>query len=118
MRTVSRIMGAFTGAYLFKSYVISAVIGFIIFKGDVYSQTSQQIYVIVCVLLFPLASIVWDEIISALTNGTTFVLYGWGILILWAWKIMKCILLFILTPLIAPIGIIYLSFRTRSYTEK
>ena len=113
MKTVSRIMGAFTGEYLFKSYAISAVISFIIFKGEVYSQTSHHIYIIVCALLFPLATIVWDEIIYALTNGTTFILSGWGILISWGWKIIKCTLLFILTPLIAPLGILYLLFRTR-----
>lgn len=113
MKAISRIMGAFTGEYLFKSYVISAIISFIIFKGEVYSQTSFHIYIIACALLFPLAAIVWDEIIRALTNGTSFTFYGRAILVIWGWKVLKCILLFIFTPLIAPLGVLYLLFRTR-----
>lgn len=113
MKVLSRIMGAFTGEYLFKSYLISALILFIIYKGEVYTETSHQVYMIFCAVLYPFATIVWDEIIHALTNGTTLVFTGWGIILSFAWKILKCFLLFLFTPVIAPFGIIYLLFLTR-----
>lgn len=113
MKAVTRIIGAFTVEYLFKSYVISAVILFFLFRGEDIFSTSNYVYFIISALLFPFAAVIWDKMVHTLTNGTTFVLSGWWIIFSWCWKVIKCFFLFLFTPLIAPMGILYLWLRTR-----
>ena len=65
----------------------------------------------VTVFLFPFATIVWDELIDTLFGGTLLILPFWGLIF---WKVMKTVILFSLTIVIAPIGFFYIWIRRKT----
>jgi hypothetical protein len=67
-------------------------------------------------ILFPFATVVWDDLISLMTGGMVFIL---PLPIMLIWKVVKIALLYMFTIVIAPIGIIYilLSNKLRNREE-
>jgi hypothetical protein len=56
-------------------------------------------------ILFPFATVVWDDLISLMTGGMVFIL---PLPIMLIWKVIKIGLLYTFSIIIAPIGITYI----------
>lgn len=92
--------------YLIKSYFFSIIILILLFSSaDSHTSLFAYIYVVICGLLFPFATIVWDDFIGTIMGNTILIL---PLPFMLMWKIFKILILFIFTPIIAPIGFIYI----------
>lgn len=113
-RFIYNIFSGVNTSYLVKSYFFSIIITYLIFIGPIADIGSKgmAVYTIICGILFPFASIVWDDL-------TGVIMGDWAIIfplpIMLFWKALKLIFLFLLTPLIAPIGLIYIYFANGFY---
>jgi len=110
LKLIQRIFAGVNKSYLFKSYVISFIIGgFFLYSGS-FSDIVGVVWVIISTILFPFATIVWDDFINTMMNGYSF---SFSIILMIIWKIAKVFILYIFAILIAPIGIIYILIATR-----
>lgn len=114
MKAVNFVKSLFANVHpgiILKSYAVSAfwlVIFFGVLHG--YEVITYSIWTIVCAVLFPLSNIVINDI-KAFSGGGFLVALPMP---LWfAIKIVGAALVFFTTPLVAPIGILYL-WLTRS----
>jgi hypothetical protein len=119
------ILGVNITQYLVKSYFISISITalFIYMEvtkysgadvnviAEVSSRTTPSIgailYCLLACVLFPFATIVWDDLITTITSGNILILPLPFMLI---WKIFKVLVLYGFGPFVAPIGMIYIYF--------
>ncbi|ENQ3081034.1 hypothetical protein ACEOWG_004368 [Bacillus cereus] len=105
--------------YLVKSYIISITITtfFIYMKSmedssDTLSNTTATsflaiTYVLIACVLFPFATIVWDDLINTIMSGNFIILPLPFMLI---WKFIKILTLYTFSPFIAPFGMMYVYF--------
>lgn len=106
MNIFRRMLSGMDRQYLVKTYFFSIVLTFLFFMSiDSNTSAFMYIYIVVCGLLFPFATVVWDDFISTIMGTHIFIL---PLLIMLMWKLFKLLMLFIFTPLIAPIGFIYI----------
>jgi len=101
--------------YLVKSYAISIVVGIIFILAYIErpgpaSFYEHPFYIVICMVLFPFSALVWDELIDLFMSGNTLIL---PLVPLIVWKTLKILYLFILSVIIAPIGILYIVFSNR-----
>ena len=81
-----------------NSYPFESFIGNILFLGS-------------SLVLFPFATIVWDDFINTMMNGYTITL---PIVFMLIWKLIKIMILYFFAAFIAPIGVLYILFITRN----
>lgn len=99
--------------YLVKSYIISIVLTtFFVYMKSTESSTSAAsfgaiTYVLIACVLFPFATIVWDDLINTIMSGNFIIL---PLPIMLIWKFVKVLTLFLFSPFIAPFGMIYVYF--------
>ncbi|MEZ2323022.1 hypothetical protein R1C46_03955 [Bacillus tropicus] len=99
--------------YLVKSYIISmAVSGFLLYVSEV--SFSLAIYIVLAGLLFPFATIVWDDLINTLMGGHFIIL---PLLFMLMWKAFKILMLYMLSPLIAPFRMLYVYIANGYYRK-
>ena len=94
--------------YLIKSYVIGAICTIIVWQlqAQVGNHSFGMIlYFGISLVLFPFATIVWDDFIALMAGGMAFIL---PLPIMLIWKVFKIGLLYMFSVFIAPIGIIYI----------
>lgn len=117
MNFVKRIFGAVDGGYLVRAYLISAIfLAFFIWVvfnsiAPIYSETVDPFWLALCFLLFPFAKLAWDEVASLLLGNNVLFLNA---VFLYGAKIVINTLLWGFAWIVAPLGILYLAFRTRA----
>ncbi|HEY9234781.1 MULTISPECIES: hypothetical protein [Phenylobacterium] len=118
MSFLQRIFGAIDRRFLARSYVISfAIAGLLMWvrsrseTGDVADATAFYVFVTLNAALFPFAKLVWNELRDFLM-GDNFILAN-AILVFGA-KFIVNVMLWGCALFIAPVGVAYLWFRTRS----
>ncbi|MFD0872171.1 Uncharacterised protein [Chlamydia abortus] len=104
--------------YLVKSYLISiAVTGFFLYMNfeDQHSSSALlTVYFLLAGFLFPFAAVLWDDLINTLMGGYAIIL---ALPLMVIWKLIKIMLLYLFSPLIAPIGMIYIYFANGYHKE-
>ncbi len=117
MSFVKRIFGAVDRAYLVRAYLISAVfLAFFVWviqnsSDPIHSKTFDPFWLGACFFLFPFAKLAWDEVTSLiLVNNVLFL----NAVFLYGAKIAINTLLWGFAWIVAPLGILYLTFRTRA----
>lgn len=111
MNTIRNIFGQFNLSYLIKSYIISAIMTYVCWNHVFVDNPSfPKFLLIINLLLFPFATIIYDTIVDLLSGGTVFIL---PIPILIFYKLFKILFLYMFAILLAPIGIIFLYIRSR-----
>lgn len=119
MSFYSRTVGALQPAYVVRAYVIGfallALVAWVrLHAPSNHGRTDTYVslgYLFVCSLLFPFAKFVWDELRDVALGGNVFFINGLIALIL---KVFINGLLWAFAVFIAPIGLLYLWFRTRA----
>ncbi|WJY26387.1 hypothetical protein [Sporosarcina trichiuri] len=113
---ISKIFSGVEPLYWFKSYFFSAVLMILCLTNVTDEMVGYMpAYIIICGIFFPLASIVWDDlVVNTLGGGPVLAM---PIVILLLWKLLKLFLLFFLTPLLAPIGVIYIYVSNGHHRE-
>src|SRR5699024_10036312 len=113
-RFIYNIFSGVNTSYLVKSYFFSIIITYLIFIGPIADIGSKgmAVYTIICGILFPFASIVWDDL-TVIIMGDLVIILPWPIMLFW--KALKLIFLFLFTPFIAPIGLIYIYIANGFY---
>ncbi len=106
---IQKLFSGVNPQYLFKSYFFSAVLSITFLYISLQSVTPvfMYLYLIFCGFLFPFASIVWDDFISTIM-GDHIIMLPLPFMLLW--KVVKIFALYFFTPLIAPVGILYIYF--------
>jgi hypothetical protein len=117
MNFVKRIFRTMDTAYLIRAYLIAAVfLGIIIVfafnaaSPDKPMPASVLVYTVICALLFPFAKLVWDEIAGLVFGKNVIFMNAILLLVL---KVFVNMMLFCFAIFIAPLGILYLWFRSR-----
>ena len=115
-----RIFGAGEPRYLTRAYLISlALLIYAIwyFATQATLQPHQRgimlAYAALYAILFPFAKLVWDEIRDTIMGNTVLSYDGWAVLVSFVAKIIINVLIWFCAILIAPLGVLYLWFRTR-----
>jgi hypothetical protein len=115
-----RIFGAVEPRYLTRAYLISlALLIYAIwyFATQATLQPHQRgimlAYAALSAILFPFAKLVWDEIRDTIMGNTVLSYDGWAVLVSFVAKIIINVLIWFCAILIAPLGVLYLWFRTR-----
>lgn len=118
MSFIQRIFGAIDRTFLARSYVISLAVAALVLwvrsrgeANDAANAASFYVWVAVNALLFPFAKLVWNELRDFLM-GDNFVIAN--AVLVFAAKFMINGLLWGAALFVAPIGVAYLWFRTRS----
>jgi len=108
---LSRLFNGIDRQYLIKSYIISIICTFLLWQIQQGSHTTGlMIFCGISLILFPFATVVWDDFISLMTGGMVLIL---PLPIMLIWKIVKITILYMFTIIIAPIGIIYILLVNR-----
>lgn len=116
MEAIKRIVGTVDRTYLVRAYIIGGiffVLWFLFIKAGAQDPIGFVIYILLGLIttaLFPFAKLTWDELWRFAFGNTMFIL---PIIFLYPAKIVINALLWIFAFLIAPLGILYLAFRTR-----
>lgn len=115
-----RIFGAVEPRYLTRAYLISlALLIYAIwyFATQATLQPHQRgimlAYAALSAILFPFAKLVWDEIRDTIMGNTVLSYDGWTVLVSFVAKIIINVLIWFCAIFIAPLGVLYLWFRTR-----
>ncbi|PAE96719.1 hypothetical protein CHH70_01030 [Shouchella clausii] len=102
---LARLFNGIDRQYLVKSYIISIVCTFLFWQiQDGNQSLGLIIFCGINLVLFPFATVVWDDFISLMTGGISIEL---PLLIFLMWKVFKIAILYVFTIIIAPLGIIY-----------
>lgn len=115
MDIIRRIFSGVSNEYLFKSYVISAIITALLCISamesihDIWGILTLGM-VFILFLLFPFSAIVWDDFITTMMGGNIIFL---PVPIMLIWKFFKIVILYFFSWLVGPIGILYVLYRTR-----
>ncbi|WP_138983494.1 hypothetical protein [Agrobacterium tumefaciens] len=118
MNFLRRIFGGVQPSYLIRSYLMGVVVFALMMSMlSVEAQTGSPVALVIfslaSTLLFPFAKLVWDELRNlALGNNILFM----NAIVLFMLKLLVNLLLWACAIVIAPIGILYLWFRTRQPT--
>ncbi len=102
--------------YLVKSYIISIIItGLIMYNIDSFTNpVFTVVYTSLAGVLFPFATIVWDDLSSTMMGNIKLTL---SIPFVITWKIFKIMALYLFAPLVAPIGMIYVYLANGYHTN-
>ena len=97
--------------YMVKTYIFGLLV-LLIFLSTTTTDTTLLFYAycFLSFLLFPFATILWDDLMNVVMANNMIVM---PIAVMMIWKLIKLILLFALTLLIAPIGMAYVFFANR-----
>lgn len=98
--------------FIFKSYIFSGILFyFFIIKGMGGSthfglnDFIMVIWFLFATIVFPLCNVVWNDLMVTLFNGFIIVL---PLPLMLLWKVFKYVILWMVAPFVAPIGIIYI----------
>ncbi|SCM96465.1 Uncharacterized protein BWINRASL_03537 [Bacillus mycoides] len=102
---IKKMLNGVQTQYLVKSYIISFILtGLILYNVSFTYQVLSTIHFLLACVLFPFATIVRDDLINTMMGNTEITV---SIPFMITWKIFKVMFLYIFSPLIAPIGMIY-----------
>ncbi|CAM4103225.1 hypothetical protein BALU111458_17750 [Bacillus luti] len=106
MNFIKNMLNGVQTQYLVKSYIISFILtGFLFYNPSPFPYpVVMTIHFVLACVLFPFATIVWDDLINTMMGNTEITVSIW---LMFTWKIFKVLFLYIFSPLIAPIGMIY-----------
>lgn len=117
MNLLSRTFGATQPAYLIRSYVIGFVFSALMIWMMLQSPNGDGIkgapalYFLLCTLCFPFVKLVWDELRNLLLGDNFFLMNALFLMVL---KLFVNIFLWGFAIFIAPSGLLYPWFRTRT----
>ena len=114
MGFVKKMFQGIDQGYLVKSYLVGIFMLFVVFQAGNHS-TGLTIYYILAFLLFPFATVAYDDLVNFIFKGQIF---AFPILVVLCYKLTKIIFLFIFSPVIAPIGLIYVYFANGYHKNK
>lgn len=112
MLFLRRTFGALKPAFLFRSYVISGII-FALIVMTVHPPVGATIVYVADAVLFPFSLFVWTELKAALSGDGAWILHGPLIIVLYVAKFVVTVALWAFAIFVAPVGLLYLWFRTR-----
>lgn len=115
MEKIRNLFSSVNTQYLIKSYAISIVVGILFIWTYIKDPGFTPLYlhpfyILICMALFPFSALVWDELIGLFMGDNIIILPLVAIIV---WKTLKILWLFVLSGLIAPIGILYIAFSNR-----
>ena len=107
---VERIFKTIDLQYLIRAYIISIAIcsGLICMAVKKGGGGIESFIIIIMGLLYPFSKLVYDEITRLLMGDNVIFMNA---IILLIWKVSINIFLFVLSPFLAPFGLLYLWFR-------
>lgn len=123
MNFVKNIFVAVSPRYLIRAYVISfAMLAIWLFANNAAVQGSSKVfwysYLLLSLILFPFAKLVWDEIRDTLVGNNSITYFGlWAIGVNYILKLMVNFALWAFSIFIAPLGILYLWLQNRKASE-
>lgn len=96
-------------SYFIRHYVFSGMIVALVYFG-INRTPSFNLLLILNFLLYPFAMFAYDSLICLLLGNTVWIMSGlWSL----SYDVLKTVLLFFFSTLIAPIGILLLYFTNR-----
>lgn len=98
-----------------KYYVLGSIVLYFLFSKSSEPSLSESLFGIITLLLFPFTMLVWDSIIDIFMPKHIGLWVPFIILI--PFMIFKYMVLFMLSILIAPVGILYLSYKVMTDEE-
>ncbi|WP_066229025.1 hypothetical protein [Metabacillus fastidiosus] len=108
---LTKLFNGIDRGYLIKSYIVAVIFTYLLWQTQEGNHSlTLIIFCGVNLILFPFASVVWDDLISLMTGGMVVIL---PLPFLIIWKLIKIFLLYTFTIIIAPIGIIYILLANR-----
>lgn len=112
MKALRTTFGQFDLSYLIKTYIFSIVLAYFFWNYVfVDGAISVKIFIIVNMILFPFATIIYDSLIELLFGGHVLVL---PIIILILYKFIKLFFLYMTAIILAPIGFLFLYIRSKT----
>ncbi|MFP3721964.1 hypothetical protein SFC57_24165 [Niallia circulans] len=106
MLYITKLFNGIEKQYLIRTYIISIICTYLFWQTQEANHTlGLLIFCGLNLILFPFATIVWDDFISLMTGGMVLIL---PLPIMIIWKLFKIAFLYIFTIVVAPIGIIYI----------
>lgn len=118
---VKKLILGMNSGFIFKSYIISGILFyFFIIKGAFCSphfgstEFIMTIWCLIATIVFPLCNVVWNDLMFTLFNGYIF---AFALPIMLLWKLFKYIMLWIVAPFVAPIGIIYILLNQKRFEK-
>ena len=116
MQILKRIIGGVNGRYMARAYLIGAaflaLMVYVALQGEKAATESAGAiaYFSLCLLVFPFAKLVWDEL-KALILGDTFLILP--MILLYPAKLLINVVLFSFAVFIAPFGAAYIWYQTK-----
>ena len=115
VQLLTRILSTLDRRYLVRAYVISVIYGLLIYFSISQAERSAEPLLVamlpICGLLFPFSKLVWDEL-KALVLGETMLILP--IIFLYPAKLFINAMLWVLSPCIAPFGLLWLWWNSRN----
>ena len=111
MNFIKSLFASIQPGFIIKSYLVSAVVAVLLFVSPI-GDTTTTVWVIACCIFFPFANVVVNDLKSVLFSGNRVGFYLPVILAI-AIKFGVTVGVFFTTPIVAPIGIIYLWIRNK-----
>ncbi|MFC0279932.1 hypothetical protein ACFOHK_15850 [Falsigemmobacter intermedius] len=116
MQSFKRILGGVNARYMVRAYLIGALflalIIYTVMQGNKAAAGSAGTiaYFSLCLVVFPFAKLVWDEL-KALVLGDTFLILP--MILLYPAKLLINVVLFSFAVFIAPFGVAYIWYQTK-----
>lgn len=117
MQFLHRTFGAIDRQFLVRAYLIGvALMAFFVWielkaEGNIAAAAPQILLAIASTILFPFAKLVWNEIRDFLLGSNVFFLNA---ILMVAGKVVVNLMLWFFAFFIAPVGLVYLWYRTRN----
>ena len=107
---VSTVFKSLDRGYLIRNYLFG--LGFFIFLISTGFGNLESTFIFsICLILYPFSMYVYDSIINLIMGNNVIEI---NIIFMLSWKVLKVIVIFYFSFLIAPIGIIYLYLKNRN----
>lgn len=102
--------------YILRQYVFGIIIfGVLMHLSNDFRHIGMTIFLTLCLILYPFAMLVYDELVRFLMGSNFFLL---PLIILIPWKLIKMLLIYTFSIFIAPIGFIYLTIVAQTRKSK
>lgn len=121
LKLVKKIILGMNPSFIFKSYIISGILFyFFIIRGMSlsthfrFNDFIMIIWFLCSTLVFPLCNVVWNDLMITLFNGFIVVL---PLPFMLLWKLFKYVVLWMVAPFVAPIGILYILLNQKIFEK-
>lgn len=109
---IKNIFSQLDNSYLIRHYLYGALVFSLLLIAS--PNLPVIIFMVISLLLYPLAMIVYDGIVGTLMGNNTIVT---SVLVAVIWGVIKTVVIFTFSIFIAPIGIGYLYLRNNSMAK-